>query len=110
MVAATVNLHHFVLDGVIWKLRDSRLARILLYRVEAAPDSAEPESGPGGRRWLRTALLGLGAASVVYGGVTLVEEEYGFRGALARGDVGRASRAVERFRWLGRDGPSKLQV
>ena len=30
LVAAAVNLHHFVLDGAIWKLRDGRVARIPL--------------------------------------------------------------------------------
>ena len=30
VVAAAVNLHHFVLDGAIWKLRDSRIAKILV--------------------------------------------------------------------------------
>lgn len=27
---ALVNLHHFILDGAIWKLRDGRIARLLL--------------------------------------------------------------------------------
>src|ERR1700680_1617907 len=27
---ALVNIHHFILDGVIWKLRDSRIAALLL--------------------------------------------------------------------------------
>ena len=53
------------------------------------------------------ALLGLGAASIVYGGVAVVEEEYGFKRALERGDLARASLALERFSWLGRDGPSR---
>jgi len=29
---ALVNLHHFILDGAIWKLRDGRIARLLLGR------------------------------------------------------------------------------
>src|SRR5580693_4413971 len=28
--AALVNIHHFILDGAIWKLRDSRIASLLL--------------------------------------------------------------------------------
>ena len=27
---ALVNIHHFILDGAIWKLRDSRIAAVLL--------------------------------------------------------------------------------
>ncbi|HTZ46913.1 MAG TPA: tetratricopeptide repeat protein [Verrucomicrobiae bacterium] len=34
---ALVNLHHFLLDGAIWKLRDSRIAWFLLNKREAAP-------------------------------------------------------------------------
>ena len=37
--SALVNLHHFILDGAIWKLRDGRIARLLLGRN---PPAAEP--------------------------------------------------------------------
>jgi tetratricopeptide (TPR) repeat protein len=46
---ALVNLHHFILDGAIWKLRDSRIARLLLGSKEDAAKS--------GARTTRTALL-----------------------------------------------------
>ncbi|HEY4302060.1 MAG TPA: tetratricopeptide repeat protein [Candidatus Didemnitutus sp.] len=36
--AALVNLHHFILDGAIWKLRDGRIARLLVGRNPPAPD------------------------------------------------------------------------
>ena len=36
IVAAVVNLHHFVLDGAIWKLRDGRVANVLLRTASAA--------------------------------------------------------------------------
>ena len=42
---ALVNLHHFLLDGAIWKLRDSRIASLLLHqhegREEVANDSQQ---------------------------------------------------------------------
>jgi tetratricopeptide (TPR) repeat protein len=41
---ALVNLHHFLLDGAIWKLRDSRIASLLLNK---APDGAAAQSEPG---------------------------------------------------------------
>ncbi len=41
---ALVNLHHFILDGAIWKLRDSRIASLLLNK---APQTAEGEAQPG---------------------------------------------------------------
>ena len=41
LIASCVNLHHFVLDGAIWKLRDGRIARILLGGASA--EGAPPE-------------------------------------------------------------------
>ena len=42
---ALVNLHHFLLDGAIWKLRDSRIARFLLNTPDSgAPLESEPRS------------------------------------------------------------------
>jgi len=40
---ALVNLHHFLLDGAIWKLRDSRIARYLLDARDNT-SSAGPEA------------------------------------------------------------------
>jgi len=36
---ALVNIHHFILDGALWKLRDSRVAAFLLNTSEKAPDA-----------------------------------------------------------------------
>jgi len=51
---ALVNIHHFILDGAIWKLRDGRIASLLLNSREKISDAA---AGAGGRfvvagRWL----------------------------------------------------------
>ena len=51
---ALVNIHHFILDGAIWKLRDGRIAALLLNSRERFADAA---TGVGGRfvtawRWL----------------------------------------------------------
>ena len=40
---ALVNLHHFLLDGAIWKLRDSRIAAFLLNKK---PEDSEYEAPP----------------------------------------------------------------
>ncbi|MGC1367458.1 MAG: tetratricopeptide repeat protein [Candidatus Acidiferrum sp.] len=37
---ALVNIHHFILDGAIWKLRDSRIASMLLDTQQKASASA----------------------------------------------------------------------
>ena len=47
---AVVNLHHFILDGAIWKLRDGRVARILL-RGPSAPEASFPAVASGEPAW-----------------------------------------------------------
>lgn len=45
---ALVNLHHFILDGAIWKLRDGRIARLLLGRNPPSDDdplTVDPTAG-----------------------------------------------------------------
>jgi tetratricopeptide (TPR) repeat protein len=44
---ALVNIHHFILDGAIWKLRDSRIATLLLNSRERLSDAA----ADAGSRW-----------------------------------------------------------
>ena len=40
---ALVNVHHFILDGAIWKLRDGRIARLLLGRNPPNETTGEAE-------------------------------------------------------------------
>jgi hypothetical protein len=108
MVAATVNLHHFILDGAIWKLRDGRVARILL----KVPGAGAPRASPGETRsrpspWRSRLVYGLGAACLAYGVVTYWADDMGFSQALSRGDIQTARQAIEKLKWLGRDGPSR---
>ncbi len=51
---ALVNIHHFILDGAIWKLRDSRVAGLLLNPKEQPSGTTLPEENRGetGVRWL----------------------------------------------------------
>ena len=51
---ALVNIHHFILDGAIWKLRDGRIA-ILLLNSQARTTEAAKQAGSrlsAGLRWL----------------------------------------------------------
>ena len=43
---AVVNIHHFMLDGALWKLRDSRIASLLIDRSgkSAIPGQVQPTS------------------------------------------------------------------
>jgi tetratricopeptide (TPR) repeat protein len=42
---ALVNIHHFILDGALWKLRDSRVAAFLLNSKERVEGAEPPERG-----------------------------------------------------------------
>jgi len=42
---ALVNLHHFILDGALWKLRDSRISSLLLDNHEEGEESDSPRNG-----------------------------------------------------------------
>ena len=101
MVASVVNLHHFILDGAIWKLRDGRIARILIRNQGG--DDAEPERRR--RRWGRPLVWGVGALCVTGAIWAELEAEYGFRRKVegAAVDLHRAELALDRLRWFGRD-------
>jgi tetratricopeptide (TPR) repeat protein len=42
IVTAVVNIHHFILDGVVWKLRDPRVSKVLTSTQEHAAKTANP--------------------------------------------------------------------
>ena len=45
IVAAIVNLHHFMIDGVVWKLRNPRVGRVLVQADATAADAAPARRG-----------------------------------------------------------------
>jgi len=51
---ALVNIHHFILDGAIWKLRDSRIASVLLdsQQKAAATSTAQQNTLARAGHWL----------------------------------------------------------
>jgi tetratricopeptide (TPR) repeat protein len=59
---ALVNIHHFILDGAIWKLRDSRIASLLLNKKD---ETARAESNRGTLASLFVWLTGSSAAARV---------------------------------------------
>lgn len=98
LVFAVVNVHHFVLDGAIWKLRDGRVASVLLRDGGDLPPDTGARSGFG-----RRVVYAVGAvcAGVAFAG--LWENQFGVIAALERGDLSRVERATERLTWLGRE-------
>ena len=95
LVATAVNVHHFILDGAIWKLRDGRIAQVLLRTVPLSPRTGEAHS------WLRRGVWATAAAWValyLFGSVELA-----LRRGRDPGDLAGMRDAVARLRWLGLD-------
>lgn len=46
-----VNIHHFILDGAIWKLRDGRIAALLLNSKEQMASAVTEASGSAATAW-----------------------------------------------------------
>jgi tetratricopeptide (TPR) repeat protein len=90
-----------VLDGAIWKLRDGRVARILLRTRDPAPaaEGAQERASP----WPARLLWGTGAlcAAVLFGATW--ETHFGLYRAFERGELARAQLAAARLAWVGRD-------
>jgi tetratricopeptide (TPR) repeat protein len=103
LVASAVNIHHFVLDGVIWKLRDGRIAKVLLYSEAAATEGAATADR---LAWLRApavkrAAVAVGVACIAVQAYATVESA-AFAEASGRGDAPRMEAASARLAWLGR--------
>jgi hypothetical protein len=103
LIASCVNLHHFVLDGAIWKLRDGPVARILL-RGENTDVTAPSE--PPGPSWTRALVWSLGAICAIQFVAYTLEQEFGVRRATERGDTARLEKATQRFAWIGLETPN----
>jgi tetratricopeptide (TPR) repeat protein len=72
IMTAIINLHHFVMDGAIWKLRDGRLARLLITpstAAEAAAGNSDAREAAGGWHpaWRGTAWAAAGLAALLLG-------------------------------------------
>jgi tetratricopeptide (TPR) repeat protein len=64
---ALVNIHHFILDGAIWKLRDGRIAELLLNSRERVSDAAAEAGGQFAAAWQWLAGSSPGAHAVRVG-------------------------------------------
>jgi hypothetical protein len=100
LVASAVNLHHFILDGVIWKLRHSRVSNVLVSRTEV-PDS--PADVGEGRNWVRQLVWGAACIGLIVGLVEFGSFRYAYESAFNRGDYAKASAILDRLAWVGYD-------
>lgn len=96
---ALVNIHHFILDGAIWKLRDGRIAALLLNsRVHLAEGAMQAKDRTtAALRWLaghtstaRALRVATALALLVWGGLDQVHYYF----ALHDGDLGALKRAA----------------
>ncbi|MFI5215529.1 MAG: tetratricopeptide repeat protein [Candidatus Limnocylindria bacterium] len=102
LVASAVNLHHFVLDGAIWKLRNSRIASVLI-RAEPERPAGLPEPVAPRKGWLRPAVWVAATAGLAVGVSVLWLEDFALRAAFLRSDYAGLNRVLDRMAWLGRD-------
>ncbi|MEE3325805.1 MAG: hypothetical protein VX252_00550 [Myxococcota bacterium] len=103
LVASLVNLHHFILDGAIWKLRDSRVANLLI-RNKARTPSPTPAPVHAGSAWRPARFFWIGATALLF--VALIE----FAGLqiitpawLEKNHTHRVESLLDTLAWVGRD-------
>jgi tetratricopeptide (TPR) repeat protein len=102
MIAAAVNLHHFILDGAIWKLRDTGVGAILLAQPAAAEGAAPAPRDE--RAWLRPAGWIAGALFTVLSLYGAAEQLHW--GASVNGrQFETARRSADRLTRIGRADP-----
>ena len=95
LLASVVNLHHFVLDGAIWKLRSARIARVLI----ASDVSSQRETrGP-----VRALVWGLAGAGALAAAVVFWTENVALPAAVKRGSPRDTVRALDLLAWFQRD-------
>ncbi|MBW2666751.1 MAG: tetratricopeptide repeat protein [Deltaproteobacteria bacterium] len=99
ILVATISVHHFLIDGAIWKLRNTRVATILLRGAK--------ENGPAvttsGRHWVKALVLASGVLGIAFTLLGPAERRYGVEHGLEDGNLERIQAATKRLRWMGRD-------
>jgi len=105
LVASLVNIHHFMLGGVIWKLRYRPIASVLIRAAPAADDGAahEPSRRWLSPRWATVAVIGVACVSITF--VGMYERSVVVPVAGKRGDIARLETASERLDRVGRADP-----
>jgi hypothetical protein len=92
-----VNIHHFILDGAIWKLRDGAIARVLL-RPPAAEPATEVPRRAGGRA-MHAVVWTVAGLSLLVPATTAFEA----LGMYLDPGAQRMSDVAWRSRWIGRE-------
>ena len=99
VLLAAINIHHFILDGAIWKLRNPNLARVLIRKArEAAEPVATPAAG-----WGRRAVWGVSSLALCIAVFAAWGRSVAFPRALEQGENERARVVLDRLAWVGQD-------
>jgi hypothetical protein len=96
LIAAAVNLHHFILDGAIWKLR-GRIAEVL---IRSRTEEAGAEDSP--RAWVRP-LVWAGCAGLLVVNVLGVGGDHWFVREIEAERYRSAGQVADALGWAGRD-------
>jgi tetratricopeptide (TPR) repeat protein len=110
MLSGALNVHHVMLDGVIWKLRHTRIASILIggdaSPAPAAPATAATATAAPQRAWVRRAVWASGLVGLSLAGLGELEKQLGLLPAIDSGDPARLEASLDRLSWMGRDNAS----
>lgn len=100
LLTALVNLHHFVLDGAIWKLRNSRIASILIRdRVETGPEPIGPRGF--GMRFGGHVVAAVAVACALVQITSYLGGEIVLPVAIERGNARVANMVMDASEWVG---------
>ena len=99
LIAAGVNIHHFILDGAIWKLRSQRVSKVLV----AAERDDEGAAGAAFRTWPSRLAWTLGGLLMATQVAAIASEQITLPRAFAENRLESAGQQLSALRWLGRD-------
>jgi hypothetical protein len=97
LVASIINIHHFILDGAVWKLRNSRVASILIR------DEQDEEPGGVSRDGLRGVVWSVAFLALILASWLVVEIHVVLPAALETRDHEASAASLDRLAVLGRD-------
>ena len=101
LVSAGVNFHHFMLDGVIWKLRNTRVASILIRDTPKEDSEFGPSRVP--PVFARRAVWGLAGVALSIAVFVFWQQSVVAPRAWVRGDYESVGRTMDQVGWLGYD-------
>jgi hypothetical protein len=102
LVTSAINIHHFILDGAIWKLRNMRIANVLI-RPAGSSGTAPAAAEASGVSWSRRLVWHTAIASLAIGVFVFWQEQFSYPRAFGSGDYGRAGVVLDRLGWAGKE-------